>query len=286
MDISVIVPIYKGNKYISFIQQMVNDNVVDAKKNGLDLQVELIFVNDYPDEPLVCDKSLSSGYKVKIIENDRNSGIHKTRVNGLLQASGSYILFLDQDDEISKNCLYSQYDAIGNNDIVVGNGYREINGKYKKIYRSIKKQKLSCVEKYFIKAANQIVSPGHCLIKRESIPNEWYEYIITNNGGDDLFLWLLMFENKKKFCINQDCIYKHIDTGINLSSDLKFMYKSSDNIIRISRICGVIPEKKIGIYERRIRFLRKMQSNSKVIKVLACITNFDICISKVCAYYK
>lgn len=286
MDISVIVPIYKGNQYIPAILDMIRRNVSFAQENGTRLEVELLLVNDFPSEPIVLDPPVDPGYEIRIFENERNEGIHASRVHGLSAASGSYILFLDQDDEITEDCLLSQYKAIQGHDVVIGNGLRGIKNQYRKIYRSKGKQKLSCKEKYYIKAANQIVSPGHCLIRKEAIPNEWYEYIMTDNGGDDLFLWFLMFEGGKSFCTNDKCIYKHVETGNNCSNDRNAMYRSSDNIIRISKECQVLPEKKLKQYKRRIAFLKKMQNGSALQKAIACMKNLDICILKVYAFYK
>ena len=286
MDISVIVPIYKGQKYVTFLQKMIEKNIKYAGNYGLKIEVELILVNDYPEEPLFFENDLCVGYEIRIIENSYNYGIQRTRVNGLLQAKGEYILFLDQDDEVFDNCLYSQYLSIGENDIVVGNGYRWINGKYRKIYRNMKKQQLSCKEKFFIKAANQIVSPGHCLIRKDSIPDIWCNNILTKNGADDIFLWLLMFEANKKFCLNYDCVYKHINTGVNLSNDLNAMCCSLNNLINIARTCNAIDEKKLAFIERRIKFLKDVQTHSKKEKVKVCLKNLDICMAKFYAYFR
>ena len=286
MDISVIVPIYKGQKYVDPIIQMVGENISYAAEKGKHLNVELLYVNDYPSEPLEINSNDVDDFTVIHLENNKNSGIHQTRVNGLLRAKGEYILFLDQDDKIFPCCLYSQYSAIYNNDIVVGNGYRGKKGRYQKIYRSIRKQQLSCKEGIFLRAANQIVSPGHCLIRKNAIPTAWCENIMTDNGVDDFFLWLLMFAENKKFCINPECVYQHVETGINLSNDLDAMYKSSDNLISIAKRSRKIDKKKIELYQRRIELLRKLQTGSKPTKVMACLCNLDICLAKVYAYYK
>lgn len=284
MDITVIVPVFKGQRFIAPIQRMILENVEYLKAQGHPLRIELLFVNDYPKEDIIIEP-MTESFDVILITNEANSGIHQTRVNGLKNAKGEFVLFLDQDDEIAQNCLYSQYLAVGNNDIVVGNGYRGINGKYRKIYRDIKKQQLACKEKFFLKAANQIVSPGHCLIRKSAIPLAWYTNIMKVNGCDDLYLWLLMFENDKKFCINHDCIYKHVDTGVNLSSDLNAMYMSADNLIKIAEESKTLNVKSIAIYKRRISYLKSMQTKSIARKVIACIKNMDICLSKLYAYY-
>lgn len=285
MDISVIVPLYKGSQYVVPIQKMVLLNEEFARKKGIILSVELIFVNDYPEDCISVNDSNKS-FESILITNSVNSGIHQSRVNGLKIASGKYIIFLDQDDEIPENCFWSQYTAIKDRDIVVGNGYRGRNGEYRKIYRNISKQKLCCNERVFLNASNQIVSPGHCLIKKTAIPEEWLKYIMKENGADDLFLWLLMLEQKKEFCINHDCVYKHVDTGINLSSNLDAMYKSSDELCRIVDQSGVLKRKSIQIYRRRICFLKSMKKATALKKVIVMVRNADICLAKIYAYYR
>ena len=284
MDVSVIVPVYKGRKYIPVIQDSILANVDFSNAQGCCLDVELLFVNDYPEERIEVRKDES--YQVEVLVNRENCGIHQSRVNGLDKAKGKYILFLDQDDEITSNHLYSQLMVIGDNDIVVGNGYRGEKGKYRKIYRSIKKQKLTCKETIYLKAANQIVSPGQCLIKKSSIPSAWKNNIIKDNGGDDLFLWLLMFENNRKFGINPECIYKHVDTGVNLSNDLDIMYRSSDNLISLAEKNGVLKEKTLYLYRRRIDYLKTVHECKGIKVLISSLLNLDICIAKLYAYFR
>lgn len=285
MDVSVIIPVYKGQKYIAPVLKMLTENVRYAEEHGNPLEIEILFVNDYPDEDIVIDQQIDD-FEITLITNKVNSGIHQTRVNGLKRAKGEYILFLDQDDEITPDCLYSQILSICDNDIVVGNGYRYIDGNYRKIYRNTGKQKLACKAGIYLRAANQIISPGQCLIRKTAIPSAWCENIMKDNGGDDLFLWLLMFENGSHFCINTACIYKHIDTGINLSGDLGAMYKSSDNLIKIAEEAKLLNTTSIALYKRRIRYLKSMHNASLLNKILISIKNADICIAKIYAFYR
>ena len=45
MDVSVIIPIYKGNGYIESLLSKIDKNYQLCQK-----KIEVIFVNDYPDE--------------------------------------------------------------------------------------------------------------------------------------------------------------------------------------------------------------------------------------------
>lgn len=88
---------------------------------------------------------------------------------------------LDQDNLIAENYIFSQLEMIGEHDVIICNGYKMLGKKKKVIYRSNSKQLLASKPKIYLYAANQIVSPGHCLIKKEAVPKDWYRYIIKDN---------------------------------------------------------------------------------------------------------
>ena len=101
MDVSIIIPIYKGNGYIESLLNKIEKNYQESQK-----EIEVIFVNDYPDEEIIINGQYD--FKIEVINNKVNQGIHQTRINGLKKALGKYILFLDQDDEISDFFIKSQ----------------------------------------------------------------------------------------------------------------------------------------------------------------------------------
>lgn len=283
--VSIIVPIYRGNQYISGLIDMIDANTKNIDEK---LRLELVLVNDYPEIPLMLSSDIGEKYNfdIKVHTNERNEGIHRSRVNGLNISLGKYVVMLDQDDVITPDFIKSQLEAIGDMDASIGNGYKLIGKKKRKIYRNLKKQKLAINENIFLRGANQIVSPGHVMIKKKAVPQEWRRYIIKENGADDLFLWLLMFESQCRFTINTNFIYTHVDTGVNVSADLHKMLKSSDDVIEKARKNSIIPEKKIKILERRIKFLRGLQNQNFLKKMWICFTNLDICIYKLYAYYR
>ena len=91
MNISMIVPVYRGQRYLKGLQRMAAENARVLQQAYPKAQVELLFVNDDPAMPLQlsdCPKEIT----VRVIENKENLGIHGTRVHGLNHATGEYIL--------------------------------------------------------------------------------------------------------------------------------------------------------------------------------------------------
>lgn len=269
MFISVIVPIYHGNKYIPKLIYMMERNRMYLKGMA---DIELILVNDYPQENcLVPD---NENFRIKYYINKKNSGIHYSRVRGLIEASGEYVLFLDQDDAIADNYLYTQYISINDADMIVSNGITVIKGGYcRQLYR-YKIMQISVKWMWFYALFDcRIISPGQCLIKKDSIPKIWIEKKIKNNGADDMFLWLLFLNDKKKICINRKIIYKHVYTNENASLNIEQMHASVREFLTIAE-CYECINKYIVRYIRKRLDYEEGKKYSSVLKSLSILRKF------------
>lgn len=250
MKISIITTIYKGNQYINDLFQLIRRNVEFLKKSSIKVNIEYILVNDSPEVPLDYENSLAVDFELILHNNEHNCGIHQSRVNGLKCASGEFVLFLDQDDSITDNYLFSQLSHLGDADIVIANGYR---GGHKKsvIYGSRLIQYFARFYYMYIHATDMILSPGQCLIRKEAIPTVWEDHILHINGCDDFLLWLCMFSDKAKFVINIDKIYLHVDSENNYSNSFEKMHLSYMAMCDILRVGGGIPQRHIDLLQRR-----------------------------------
>lgn len=233
--VSVIIPIYKGTAYISDLIRMLEDNWKSANKIEK-VDIELVLVNDYPEDEISVDQKLSENITLIVISNKRNRGIHFSRVNGFLHSTGDYILFLDQDDEISPIYLKEQLKMIDGYDAVVCNG----KNRGDMIYKNTTELNRAIDISQYKKGYNLIVSPGQVLIARESIPKEWLENILLNNGADDYFLWMLMLWKKCRVRLQEKILYWHMISEKSASNDLNKMNGSVlemiENMVKLGAI--------------------------------------------------
>ena len=110
IDISVIVPLYNGAKYIA---ECLN-SIISQDFNSY----EIILIDDgSTDDGLEIAKNILKKTSIpnKIIQQD-NHGVGYTRNIGIENSNGRFIVFVDCDDTISKNHLKCLYKAIENND--------------------------------------------------------------------------------------------------------------------------------------------------------------------------
>ena len=102
--ISIIIPIYKVQKYLSQCIESV------LKQSYKDL--EIILVNDASiDKSLsICEKYASEDHRIILINKKNNGGPETARETGMAISSGEYVFYLDSDDWLdNSNILEKLY---------------------------------------------------------------------------------------------------------------------------------------------------------------------------------
>lgn len=100
--ISIIIPIYNGEKYLSqCLESLINQTLKD---------IEIICVNDgSTDNSLkILEEYAKKDKRIKII-NKKNAGLGAARNTGMKYANGDYIGFVDSDDWVDRNMFKKLY---------------------------------------------------------------------------------------------------------------------------------------------------------------------------------
>lgn len=276
MLVSVIVPFYKGNKYIFDLCSSIEKNVNYLKEKQSDCLIECIIVNDSPDV-IVILPDVDFNFKIQVVYHEKNAGIQQARVTGLEYAKGDYIVFLDQDDELLNYAIFEEINNIDNADVLICNALIE-NEKHEthKLYSTNGMQKNALTLNAYIFGHNRIVSPGHCMIKKTSIPIEWKQNIMEVNGSDDLFLWILMFSKGSIFKADSKPVYIHKNTGENLSAASNAMTQSSLSMVKYLSQIDYVNDYIVKSLERDRAFFIKLEVSNGVKKILLMISHIDL----------
>ena len=108
--ISIIVPVYNTEKYLP--------KCLDSILNQNNKNIEIIVVNDC--SPNNCNEIVNNYIKrynnIKLIENKNNLGLYNTRLIGIKEAKGKYVMHVDSDDYILPNSLNELIDIINEDD--------------------------------------------------------------------------------------------------------------------------------------------------------------------------
>lgn len=108
--VSVIVPVYNTQKYLS---ACVTSILKQTYKN-----LEVILVDDGSTDGSgeIMNDLAKSDERIRIIRNEKNLGLFKTRINGVKASKGEFLCFIDSDDKISLDWIRTLLNCAVEND--------------------------------------------------------------------------------------------------------------------------------------------------------------------------
>lgn len=118
--VSIVVPVYKSEKYL---ETCIESIIQQTYRN-----IEIILVNDgSPDSSgKICNRYAELDSRICVIHKE-NAGVSAARNTGLASASGQYIQFVDSDDYLDKTMVQCLLDsAVKHNSDIVLCGYNQI----------------------------------------------------------------------------------------------------------------------------------------------------------------
>ena len=106
--ISVIVPVYKVEKYLRRCLDSLAAQTLD--------DIEIIIVDDgSPDGcPAICDEYAAKDARMKVVHKE-NGGLLSARKAGFAASKGDYIGFVDGDDWVEPDTFLNMYKAVCEN---------------------------------------------------------------------------------------------------------------------------------------------------------------------------
>lgn len=238
--ISIIVPVYKAEKYIrrcldSILYQTYED-------------FEVILVDDgSPDKSgEICDEYAQKEKRIRVIHKV-NGGVASARQCGIDNVRGVYTMHIDPDDWIEHNTLERMYSKIieTDSDLLIADYY--INSKDKEIYE---KETISNLNNEAI--LKGILYGNNCCLWNKLIKTDIYKKNKINfikdidYGEDFLFLIQVLQTKRLKITYLQEAFY-HYDIYINNNSLTRKKDKNISNIADkyISSVEQLIPNKYI-----------------------------------------
>lgn len=207
MDVSVIIPIYNTEKYLSAC--------VDSVLRQANISLEIILVDDGSTDssPSICDAYAREHKNIKAV-HIQNSGPATAKNEGLKLAQGKYIALTDSDDKMEPLMLHKMVTAGYNNQAdIVCCSYKQINedGQVSFLTYTNKQYVLNHEEgliHFFSK--DKIYSQCWTKIYRRQMLNDYH---IENNHGlhtdEDIIFNIKSFSHAKKTVIIDEPLYEY-----------------------------------------------------------------------------
>lgn len=203
--ISVIIPVYKCEKYLSkCIESVLNQTFSDF---------QLILVDDgSPDNSgKICDEYAKKDARIKVVHKE-NGGVSSARNVGLDIAIGKYIMFIDSDDWLELNACESLLKHDGADCILGGHrliGRKSIReyicpaGDYKQ--QQIKQIFITCVSSNNISFSGPLAK----LYSRNVIQANNLRFDTALNSGEDATFNICFFEAIQDLAIIDNMVYNY-----------------------------------------------------------------------------
>lgn len=269
MFLSIIIPVYKVEKYIyGTLTSIYGQNADDS-------EFEVIVVNDgTPDDSMQIVKLFSNLHGNLSIIDQKNQGLSVARNSGLKIAKGDYIWFVDSDDSIAADSLLS---------------LKKIVGKFDKIdiwcFDLLKKKELDgtiAKESFFFKKSGpsdcSIVSKYDFGLKTHMAPAQRFLFRREFLNQNNLTFYPGIIHEDDEFIIRSILVSKKI--CYSCYSPYLYLIRQSGNIMStaasrsmvsllkiIESWCSILQEKKLKrkdeallkvyVFEEMNKFVRK-----------------------------
>lgn len=205
-EVSIITPCYNSEKYL--------DETIKSVLNQTFTDWEWIIVDD-------CSKDNSTQIikkhidpRIKLIENKKNLGVAESRNQGIKNASGNIIAFLDSDDLWAKNKLEEQIKLhkLEKYAIVFSN-YDNVNENGTSLGREVKSPEIVDYE--------QLLKSNYigCLTASYNVSILGEKQYMKKIGHEDYVLWLSILKKGHKAINTNSCLAFRRVVKTSLSSN-------------------------------------------------------------------
>ena len=103
--VSIIIPVYNIEKYI---RECINSIINQTYK---DLEIIIVDDGSTDNSGSICDEYASRDKRIKVI-HQMNAGAANAKNTALDQATGEYVAFVDSDDFVSEDWIYTMYQSM------------------------------------------------------------------------------------------------------------------------------------------------------------------------------
>ncbi len=245
--ISIIVPVYNTEKYLPrCLDSILSQSFTDF---------ELLLVDDGSTDGsgTVCDKYAVKDNRVRVFHKE-NGGVSSARNLGLKEAKGSWICFVDSDDELIQNGLQVMADGVSGGVCMVMSGYQkfedgklqEDTGRLGKKYKILERDKALLL----MYPNQEWVYMGYSwgkLISREEVVGQGISFNEDITIKEDTLFWVTcLCKSNKAVCFTYSPSYKYFKTRLGAMGALSVSYNrnyltSFDAVVQMNSLIQKLP---------------------------------------------
>jgi glycosyltransferase involved in cell wall biosynthesis len=239
-EISVVIPVYNSSNCIAEVVTQVTNTLIE-----MSVKFEIIIVDDGSSDgswAAIKDLSVNNVF-VKGFSLAKNFGQHKATLCGLSNASGKYVVTIDDDLEHKPLDIKELYHKIKDSE------YDLVYGVSKNKKKSFARRSMTAFYKFISKVENPYAGLGSSF---RILKNDLVQKVVTHNNHlffvDELVLWYTSNISSCQLNFQQS---KKLSSGYSLSS----LFRLSSNVLMISSTMPLKLVKTLGLSMSFISFL-------------------------------
>ncbi len=279
--ISVVIPVYNAEKYLSFCLDSVLGQDID------DLEVICVDDGSTDSSPEILESYHQKDARIRII-HQTNAYAGVARNNGIKNAAGEYIHFLDADDWVEANAYGMWYSVAKerNADICfcLQTRYNLITGKVRKNRRTSKEHiaEVSLTDSNFMLRS---VVPWDKLYRKEFVLKNNLRFSSTSVANDRFFFVASMLKANRIFILNEYLIHHRdrVSSSITVNRRYENFHDHFVVMDEILKITKDVPKNLQDIFLcNEIRNLLEVYRNSRGTAYEAIVTKqiYDLFLSR------
>lgn len=247
-DLSIIIPAYNS-------QDTVGACINSILNQETNFNYEIIIINDGSVDNTQNEVERFSVHKNITIISQKNKGISASRNKGLEVARGSYIMFVDSDDLLSKNAIEPLLKKAfeKNIDIVQGNNNYVYKGKDKVLEKPLSKNSLEV----------DLRENPEFILKIKGFPwgrvysRRLWEDVEFPVGFDyeDTVIQFIIFRKADTYCYINQVVYEYTVGMNSISRKLQGSNKSLDTFYIVLHLIDISEELNIPFDETFYRII-------------------------------
>lgn len=247
--ISVVIPTTCESSRAKFLDRSISSIEI---QEGVQIETLLVCNGPRQDERLIS--ALKSKYNLTVIRLEEGN-VSKARYEGLLNSSGDYFCFLDDDDEFLHGGILHRQEILHSNpeyDVVVTNGILHSSNDDTPLVSPISASKINSDPSLTFLEQNWFASPAS-MFRSSRIPRDIFNFQFKYFEWTYLF-FALISSNRTFFFDNALTYRKYEDHPLSVSKTIEYSLAYPDFLLTLQRL--ELPEKvKASIHKKYVTAL-------------------------------
>lgn len=266
--VSIVIPIYNVESFL--------ENCLNSIKNQSYKDIEVLLVDDGSKDNSreICDEFISIDNRFKYF-CQKNLGVSAARNNGMKNAQGEYITFIDGDDYIDKDHIKKMVSNLSKSEIVISGRRNVTENGIEAVYQSDKdiafdREKL--IEQ-ILKTGIVYSFPWNKIYELKIIRNNDIQFDEDLDYGEDLVFNIQYALLIRKGILVTGSTYNYVyrENSVSNQLDAATLKKRVTDLLAIKRVIKMLPSKFIA--EKDFLNRRITVEGSKYVRLMS-VYNF------------